>query len=249
MSLNQVRIVPRLLRFKEAKREQTLTIENNTGHEISYEFSAATYQEEAGKVITLFQSNLPNGRIKTNCKEEIIIQYVGSFTKKETEKAEVLQVLLDGSPHFSQTITVDCEFESDQLDNGRNQLNNQKTEDDLNKIVNILNLDEDDRKKGKLATINEILRPLSPKFKSKKLRNLTFLTVFIFLISLAILSFSVYIAFLNGYDATFKQIIAFYGLERIVKLCLEDSLYQVFTFGRSNWTNSANFYSTNKLVN
>ena len=243
-SISQVHILPRLLRFKEAKRDQVITIENMTNEVINYEFSAAKYKEgngESVKTITLFQSNQPNGKINAKQKERIIIQYIGSFTKKETEKAEVLQILIDDSPHFNQTITIDCEFESIKQEDLNED--NQKTDDDLKKIVSILNLNDDDPKsKKKKLSIDEILKPLkSPKLKAKKLKNLTVLIIFTFFISLAIFAFSIYTAFLNGYNHTFQRLVDFYGLERIVKLCLlEDNIFKLFTF---NNFSTQNFYS------
>ena len=62
------------------------------------------------------------------------------------------------------------------------------------------------------------------------------LTVLIFLASLLILAFSLYIAFLNGYSSAFQRQIADYGLERIVKLCLEENVQDLkrmlFRFSR-----------------
>ena len=236
---SQVKILPRLLRFKENKRDQVITIENSTNAAISYEFSAAKYKEENGQIKTLFQSDRPSGKIAPKSGERIIIQYMGAFTKKDTEKAEVLQVVIDESPQ--QAITIDCEFESAKLDSELVEAAKQKSDDDLGKIVNILNLNDDDQKqskKGKLTTLNEILKPLTPKFKAKKMKSLNLLTALIFLVSLLILGFSLYIAFLNGYSSTFQSQIADYGLERIVKLCMqknvEDIKQMFFRFSRSS---------------
>lgn len=253
MNTNQVHVVPRLLRFTESKRDQVITIENNTNDEINYEFSAAKYEEIIGKTVTLFQSNLPNGKIRPKNKERIIIQYIGKFTKKETERAEILQVVINDGPHFQQIITIDCEFESPALDKELNELVIQKSDDDLKKIVNILNLSDEDKqsKKSKLVTINEILKPLTPKFKSKKLKNLNVLTCFIFMISLILFGFSIYIAFLNGYNSTFQtQIVEYYGLEKIVKLCLEENIQSIYQwFARPNSSNLQDFYSFKKETN
>lgn len=247
---SQVQILPRLLRFKENKRDQVITIENNTNAPISYEFSAAKYREEKGQIKTLFQSNQPCGKINPKSRERIIIQYQGAFTKSDIEKAEVLQVVIDESPQ--QAITIDCEFESAKLDNELPaETAKQKSEDDLGKIVNILNLNDEDAKqgkKGKLATLNEILKPITPKFKTKKLKNLNLLTALIFLTSLLILGFSLYVAFLNGYSSTFQSQVADYGLERIVKLCLEENLEDIkrmlFSFSRSSLNSTASIQSS-----
>lgn len=234
-----VKILPRLLRFKENKRDQVITIENNTNAVISYEFSAAKYKEENGQIKTLFQSNQPCGKITAKNRERIIIQYMGAFSKKDTEKAEVLQVIIDDTPQ--QAITIDCEFESAKLDSELVEEARRKSDDDLGKIVNILNLNDEDpkqSKKGKMATLNEILKPLTPKFQGKKLKNLPLLTALIFLVSLLILTFSLYIAFLNGYSSTFKRMIDDYGLQRIVKLCMQQNIQDIkqmlYRFARSS---------------
>lgn len=75
---NQISILPRLLRFKESKRDQLITIENNTNSTITFEFSAAKYTDENNKVHALFQSNKPNGQIDSKSKDKIIIQYTGN---------------------------------------------------------------------------------------------------------------------------------------------------------------------------
>lgn len=248
---SQVQILPRLLRFKENKRDQVITIENNTNAPISYEFSAAKHREEKGQIRTLFQSNQPVGKINPKSSERIVIQYTGAFTKSDIEKAEVLQVVIDESPQ--QAITIDCEFESPKLDSELTETagKQKSSDDDLGKIVNILNLaDEDGKpgKKGKLATLNEILKPLTPKLKTKKLKNLNLLTVLIFLISLLILGFSLYVAFLNGYSETFRGQVADYGLDRIVKLCLEENIQDIkrmlFSFSRAYLNSTGSVQST-----
>ena len=134
--MNQISIIPRLLNFKETKRNQTITIENNSNNLINFELSAAKYtsSEENNKIITLFQSNKPNGKIEAKCKENIIIQYIGNFTKKQIDKAEILQITIEiPELKINENITIDCEFKETEIINENCKLDN-KIDDDLDKL-------------------------------------------------------------------------------------------------------------------
>jgi hypothetical protein len=114
MTFRQVRVAPKVLRFSPTQREQTLMIEN--GSELSVEFELAAHRSNASgqESVSVFQSNLPSGRLSAYSRERILIQFSGQFNKLDTDCVETLQLLLRNDQQELHLVVLDCEFELDE---------------------------------------------------------------------------------------------------------------------------------------
>lgn len=111
-SFRHVKVSPQRLIFTPTQREQVLTIENGTNQ--SMDFEIAAHRSTRTGELSLFQSNLPSGRLSAFSRERILIQYCGDFGELDTDCAETLQLLFRNSQQELHLITLDCEFELDE---------------------------------------------------------------------------------------------------------------------------------------
>ena len=111
-SFRHLRASPEKLIFSPTQREQVLTIENGTNQSIDFEIAA--HRSTRTGELSLFQSNLPSGRLAAFTRERILIQYCGEFGQLDTDCAETLQLFFRNPQQELHLITLDCEFELDE---------------------------------------------------------------------------------------------------------------------------------------
>lgn len=115
MGFSKVRVLPKVLRFTPSQREQTLLIDNSSDVPIEFELAAhRSAKEESAETVSLFQSNLPSGRLSANSRDQILIQYGGDFNELDTDCVETLQLTLRNDQHELHLIVLTCEFELDE---------------------------------------------------------------------------------------------------------------------------------------
>lgn len=114
MSFRNVRVAPKTLRFSPNQREQSLVIENGSDSPINFELAAHRTNKPNNESYSLFQSNLPNGRLSALSRETILVQFIGEFCQLDTDCVETLQLLLRNDQQEVHLIVLDCEFELDE---------------------------------------------------------------------------------------------------------------------------------------
>lgn len=239
MSFRSVRVWPKVLRFSPGQREQVITIENGCPQPVEFEI-AAHRSNRAGSGASLFQSNLPSGRLSGASCERILVQYCGEFSALDTDCAETLQLLLRNDQQELHLVTLDCEFELDEtggsvIKTGRQIVRSDGLllDEDLDAIYGQRTPTgggggggggrrrQNDPARGgaDAAQDKESLRPISRMQRKSRFRRLGWLSRLVLALSVALFAAMVYLIFFSPVDAGWARLIKVYGLGKSADRC------------------------------